>query len=171
MSDISKVIISLRSACFDDVNLLRYWDTQPHIIACDPNDDWQWEIELQRNPPWREQLIAEINGRPLGFIQIIDPAFEDSHYWGDVPHHLRAIDIWIGETADLNQGYGTQMMNLAIAKCFTDCTVTAILVDPLANNIRAHRFYKRFGFKLVERKWFGDDDCFIYRLKRENWQA
>jgi aminoglycoside 6'-N-acetyltransferase len=33
----------------------------------------------------------------IGFVQIIDPAREESHYWGDAPGGLRAIDIWIGE--------------------------------------------------------------------------
>lgn len=31
----------LRPAAVDDVPLLRYWDTQPHVIASDPNDDWE----------------------------------------------------------------------------------------------------------------------------------
>ena len=171
MSDISTEPISLRAAGINDVSLLQYWDTQPHIIACDPDSDWQWEIELQRNPPWREQLIAEINGRPLGFLQIIDPAQDDSHYWGEVAENLRAIDIWIGEQADLGKGYGTKMMYLALRMCFADPLVTAVLVDPLASNFRAHRFYEKFGFKFVERRWFGDDDCFVYLLERENWQA
>jgi hypothetical protein len=77
--------------------LLRHWDEQPHVIASDPNDDWQWETELGKSPGWREQLIAQLDGRPIGFVQIIDPACEESHYWGEVPHGLRAIDIWIGE--------------------------------------------------------------------------
>lgn len=123
---------------------------------------------MKRNPTWREQLIAEIDGKPIGFIQIIDPALEDSHYWGDAAPNLRAIDIWIGEATHLNQGYGTQMMNAAIARCFADPSVTAILIDPLANNTRAHRFYERFGFQFVERRQFGQDDCFVFRLERED---
>ncbi|WP_202951049.1 hypothetical protein [Fortiea contorta] len=46
-------------------------------------------MELDRTPDWREQLIAEIAGRAIGFIQIIDPAREESHYWGDVPENFR----------------------------------------------------------------------------------
>nr|WP_276609648.1 GNAT family N-acetyltransferase [Phragmitibacter flavus] len=137
-------------------------------MNADPHDDWGWETELKRNPTWREQLIAEIDGKPIGFIQIIDPALEDSHYWGDAAPNLRAIDIWIGEATHLNQGYGTQMMNAAIARCFADPSVTAILIDPLANNTRAHRFYERFGFQFVERRQFGQDDCFVFRLERED---
>lgn len=94
-------MISLRPASSADILLWRHWDKQPHVIASDPNDDSGWEIELGRTPEWREQMIAEIDGRPIGFIQIIDPALEDSHYWGNVRANLRAIDIWIGEETDL----------------------------------------------------------------------
>jgi aminoglycoside 6'-N-acetyltransferase len=92
--------IRLREATIKDLALLKHWDQQPHVIQSDPNDDWHWEVELSRNPDWRDQLVAELNGRPIGFLQIIDPANEDSHYWGDVPENLRAIDIWIGEKED-----------------------------------------------------------------------
>lgn len=158
--------ITLRPATFADLELLRHWDQQPHVIAADPNDDWGWETELVRNPDWREQLIAELDGRPIGFIQIIDPALEDSHYWGDVPDNLRAIDIWIGESEDLGRGYGTRMMGLALDRCFANPAVIAVLIDPLANNTRAHRFYERLGFRFVERRQFGDDNCFVFRLER-----
>lgn len=146
--------------------MLRHWDEQAHVLASDPNDEWNWEVELARTPPWREQLIGEVDGRAVGFIQIIDPAEEESHYWGDAPTHLRAIDIWIGEADDLNRGYGTAMMKLAIDRCFAPPGVTAILIDPLASNTTAHRFYERLGFRFVERRQFGEDDCFVYRLER-----
>jgi aminoglycoside 6'-N-acetyltransferase len=163
-------MIALRPAVAADVALLRHWDRQPHVVAADPNDDWAWEVELDRSPHWREQLIAEIDGRPLGFLQIIDPAREDSHYWGEVPPGLRAIDIWIGAAADLGKGYGTQMMRLALDRCFKDPAVSAVLIDPLAANTRAHRFYARLGFRFVERRRFGSDDCFVYRLERGDWR-
>lgn len=162
-------MITLRSATLEDLDLLRHWDEQPHVISADPNDDWGWEVELGRTPDWRQHLIAEIDGRAIGFIQIIDPAREDSHYWGDVASDLRAIDIWIGEESDLGKGYGTKMMQLAISRCFADPTVTAILVDPLASNTRVHRFYERLGFQLIEFRRFGEDDCLVYRLNRDDF--
>jgi aminoglycoside 6'-N-acetyltransferase len=161
--------IKLRDANINDLELLRHWDEQPHTINSDPNDDWGWETELNKNPEWREQLIAEIDGRPLGFIQIIDPLLEESHYWGDCPPNLRAIDIWIGEASDLGKGYGTIMMKLALEKCFAPSEVTAVIIDPLTSNTDAHRFYERLGFKFIEPRSFGEDDCFVYRLEREDW--
>lgn len=162
--------IILREATIDDLELLRYWDTQAHTIASDPNDDWNWEEELLRNPAWREQLVAELDGRPIGFIQIIDPAEEDSHYWGEIEANLRAIDIWIGEKSDLGRGYGTQMMHLALERCFKAPAVTAVLLDPLESNTKAHRFYERLGFRFVEKRTFGEDDCLVYKLERGDWE-
>lgn len=163
--------MALRNATPDDLALLQYWDEQPHTIESDPNDDWEWEKELGRNPEWREQLIAEVDGRPIGFIQIIDPEQEESHYWGNVPANLRAIDIWIGEKEDIGKGYGTTMMHIAIERCFRDTRVTAIIIDPLESNRKAQRFYQRLGFVFVENRTFGDDYCSVYRLDRSNWQA
>ena len=158
----------LRPATLEDLALLRHWDEQPHVVASDPNDDWGWEVELAKKPDWREQLVAEVDARPIGFVQIIDPAREESRYWGDVASDLCAIDLWIGDAADLGKGYGTEMMHLALARCFADPRVAAVLIDPLAANTRAQRFYERFGFRFVERRSFGADDCFVYRLDRAN---
>ncbi|MBQ4822184.1 GNAT family N-acetyltransferase [Aquimarina sp. MMG016] len=162
--------ISFRIANIKDLALLQYWDTQQHVIDSDPDDDWNWEYELKRFPEWREQLIAELNGRPIGFVQIIDPREEESHYWGTIPKNLRAIDIWIGEKDDLGKRYGTIMMNLAIERCFRNNDVTAILIDPLESNINAIRFYEKLGFRFVEKRSFGDSDCMVYKLKRKDWK-
>ncbi|HYD84411.1 MAG TPA: GNAT family N-acetyltransferase, partial [Opitutus sp.] len=120
MCDPAASRIRLRAASGADASLLRRWDEAPHILASDPNDDWQWETELGRRVDWREQLVAELDGRPLGYVEIIDAAREEDHYWGEVPPGTRAIDIWIGDAADLGKGYGTRMMTLALARCFAD---------------------------------------------------
>ncbi|MCR5875239.1 acetyltransferase [Phenylobacterium sp. J426] len=159
--------VVLRAAVAADLELLRRWDEQPHVVASDPNDDWGWEAELARDPDWREQLIAEVDGRPVGFVQIIDPAREDSRYWGeDCPPGLRAIDIWIGEPDALGRGYGAEMMRQAIGRCFAAPDVTAIVIDPLADNAGAIRFYERMGFTAVGPRRFGEDDCLVMRLER-----
>ena len=165
--------ITLRLATWDDLELLQHWDEQPQVKEAigEDDDDWHWEEELKRSPEWREFLVAELAGRPIGFIQIIDPLLEDSHYWGDVAPNLRALDIWIGETDALGQGYGTQMMLQAFERCFADPAVTAILIDPLKSNVRAHRFYERLGFEFVEERCFDTEMCRVYQLRREVWQS
>ena len=86
-----------------------------------------------------------------------------------MPANLRAINIWIGEPTELGKGYGTTMMRLALARCFADPLVTAVLIDPLDINTLAHRFYQRLGFTFLEHRRFGDDDCSVYRLNRATW--
>jgi aminoglycoside 6'-N-acetyltransferase len=162
----------LRFATLTDLSLLRHWHAQPHVIASSGNDDLSdWEAELACNPPWRELLIAEVDGRPIGMLQIIDPAAEETHYWGNVEANLRAIDIWIGEASNLGRGHGTKMMRLALERCFAEAKVKAVLVDPLFSNTRAHRFYERVGFVPVERRIFGSDDCLVYCIEREAWRG
>lgn len=160
-------MISLRAATAKDLDLLEYWDTKQHVIDCDPDGDWDWETELNRNPEWREQLVAELNGEPIGFLQIIDPFDEETHYWGDVEQNKRAIDIWIGEERNLNKGYGAIMMKLVIERCFSNPAIGGILIDPLKSNSKAHRFYKRMGFEFVEEREFDEIACYIFELKRK----
>lgn len=159
----------LRKATPEDAALLEYWDTQPHVIeAGGAWESFDWAVEIPRQLDWRELLIAEADGRPIGMLQIIDPDREETHYWGKVGAGFRAIDIWIGEPDFLGQGRGTGIMRLAIDRCFASPQVRAILIDPLARNERAIRFYQKLGFRTVERRFFGEDDCLVMRLDRSN---
>ena len=161
----------LRPAGLADLTVLRTWDQKPHVIAAGGDDDWfDWEAELPRRLDWRELLIGENNGRPIGVVQIIDPAREETHYWGGVDANLRAIDIWIGEESDLGRGFGTTMMQLALRRCFEDPLVTAVLIDPLTSNKGARRFYERIGFRPLERRQFGKDECIVYRFDRRDFK-
>lgn len=163
--------MKLRQATTADADLLRRWDEEPRVQAAsgdDPAEDW--DAVLGEDSPFSEILIAEHDGRPIGALRIIDPAQEETHYWGDVPDNLRAIDVWIGAAADRGRGFGTCMMTLAINRCFAAPRVSAILIDPLATNTAAHRFYERLGFRFVEQRRFGNDECCVYRLERQSWQ-
>ncbi|WP_424927786.1 GNAT family N-acetyltransferase [Amaricoccus tamworthensis] len=159
----------LRDATPADIPMLRHWDEQPHVMASGI-EDWDWEEMLGNNPDWRDLLIAEVEGRPVGFLQIIDPEREDTHYWGDCGPGLRAIDIWIGEVTDTGRGIGTQMMRAAFDRCFSNPDVSAVLIDPLMTNTAAHRFYRRLGFKSLGERRFGDDDCLVFELTRADWR-
>jgi aminoglycoside 6'-N-acetyltransferase len=162
--------ITLRRAILSDLPLLLDWEKQPHVIAAGVDDDWNWEEAITRRVDWDEQLVAQLNGQPIGFIQIIDPEKEITHYWGNIEPNLRAIDIWIGYADNLNKGYGTTMMQQALNRCFANPVVTAVLIDPLASNTNAIRFYQRMGFNFVERRMFGDDDCAVHQITRANWE-
>lgn len=163
-------MIQLRKATIEDLSLLEYWDQQQHVIDADPNDDWNWAYELTRDPDWREQLIATLNGDPIGVIQIIDPALEETNYWGKVDPGKRAIDIWIGEADHLGKGYGSQMMKLALGRCFATPDVMEVLIDPLKSNVKAIRFYQSIGFEFLEERVFGQDLCEVHVFRRTDWE-
>lgn len=164
-------MIRLRNATIEDIPTLKYWDNQQHVIDCDPDDDWNWHYEIPRNPAWREQLIAESEGRPIGCVQIINPAQEDSHYWGEMAEGFRAIDIWIGSENDLGKGYGTEIMQQSLTRCFLCPEVKTVLIDPIASNLRAIKFYERIGFKYLEDRRLGDSDCKVYCINRNTWES
>ena len=162
--------IKLRKALLQDADMLYAWQEQPFLREQLGDDDWQWHEELAKHPSWREQLIAELDGQPMGYVEIIDPALEESHYWGDCESNLRALDIWIGIPELLGRGLGTQMMQLALQRCFFDAETKGVLLDPLSANTKAHRFYEKLGFKFVEQRVFGDDVCYVYYLPRSTYQ-
>lgn len=162
-------MIVVRPATPADIPLLERWDEDPDVIASGADDEWNWDTEIPRQVPWREMLIAEHAGRPIGFVQLIDARDEETHYWGDeVEAGAWAIDIWIGTAADRGQGHGSEIMRQAIARCFDHHDAPAVLIDPLETNTRAHRFYERLGFRFVEHRWFDDDHCRVYRLERRD---
>lgn len=172
-------MIVVRPATLADADVLKSWDSDPAVIAAttdDPDADAAfdgivWEDELAAQSDIQRYYIAERDGRPIGALQIMDPHLEPTHYWGDVAPNLRAIDIWIGAPQDRGNGNGAEMMRQAIELCFADPKITAIIIDPLASNTRAHQFYQRLGFTPIGRRLFnGEDDCLVHELTRTAWR-
>jgi aminoglycoside 6'-N-acetyltransferase len=169
--------VTLRRATTEDARWLDVWDTDADVIACstdDPNAtvafaNTEWAEELAAQDEHSQYFIGELDGRPIGAMQICDPHLEASHYWGEIAPNLRAIDIWIGAREDRGKGHGAKMMQLALDKCFADPRVTGIVIDPLASNERAHKFYRSIGFKPIGRRNFGGDDCLVHELTRQDW--
>ncbi len=164
------VDVRLRPAKSADAAILRAWETAPHLAGLLGDDDWEWETALAEPRSAHRPFIAEVDGRPVGFLEILDPSLDPERYWGDLPPGFRAIDLWIGEAEFLGKGVGRAMMRLALEICFADPDVQTVLVDPLASNTHAHRFYKRCGFTLQERRRFGPDDCIVFRIDRASWE-
>ena len=171
--------VRLRPAVPADAALLHGWDREPHVIRAVTDDptaeeafiDADWEQEISDQSPVSYFLIGEENGRPVGAMQVIDPHLEPTHYWGEIEPNLRALDIWLGPADALGRGLGTAMMTQALGACFAAPEVTAIVIDPLASNTDAHRFYQRLGFRPVGRRLFGPDDCLVHRIERSEWEA
>lgn len=162
-------MVELRPMRVDDVDLLRRWDDDPDVAAAlgGRGADWyDWPAELVRDLPWRELLIAEEKGRPIGFVQLIDAREEESHYWADVKPGTWALDIWIGSPRDRGRGLGAQAVRTAVARIFENTSASAVVIDPQVGNRRAIAFYERLGFERVGEREFDGDRCLVMRLAR-----
>ena len=175
----SPPVVRLRPATAADAATLAVWDLEPHVIACSSDDPLaevafdgvDWTDELTNSAYELAYVIAEVEGRPVGVMAVCDPHTEPSHYWGEIEPGLRAIDIWIGPPEWLGRGVGTSMMTQMIDRCFAEPGVEAIVIDPLASNTAAIRFYQRLGFVAEGRRMFAEDDCLVHRLDRADWAA
>lgn len=163
--------VRVRPATVADITVLREWDEDPDVAASGGEDGgFDWDLEVPRNVAWREFLIAELDGEPIGFLQLIDALEEETHYWGSQEQPgTWAIDIWIGAARHRRGGHGTEMMRLALDRCFGLHGASTVLIDPLESNTRAHGFYERIGFRFVEHRWFDTDHCRVYEFPRANW--
>jgi len=169
--------VLLRPATAHDAPLLHRWDLDPDVISATTSlpdaaiafGGLDWHEELAAQSPVSYYLIAEVDGRAIGAMQICDPHLEPTHYWGEIRPNLRAVDIWIGEPDARGRGYGAEMMRLAHARCFSDPAVEAIVIDPLATNTRAIQFYERLGYRRLHTRMFDDDPCLVMQLTREQF--
>ena len=116
--------------------------------------------------PWRELLIAEEDGRPIGFQQLIHAVEEESHYRGAVEQGTWAIDIWIGSPSDRGRGLGTQAMQAAISRIFEQHGADSVVIDPQVGNRQAIAFYERLGFAPVGERELDGETCLVMRLAR-----
>lgn len=166
--------VTLRPARPDDAVFLERWDRDPDVIAAHGEEaqsaeiwrDEEWRAEIEAAPGWRRILIAEEEGRPVGVVVDIDPAREETHYWGSCGPGLRAFDTWIGGAKDRGRGLGAAMMAGALRIAFADPAVKAVIIDPLLSNRRAIRFYERCGFRAVEERWFDEVHCLVMAFDR-----
>jgi aminoglycoside 6'-N-acetyltransferase len=165
----NRAAVELRPMRLEDVNLLRAWDDDADVAAAlgGSGAEWyDWSIELSRTVPWRDLLIAEEDGRPIGFIQLIDAREEESHYWGDVAPGTWSLDIWIGSSDDRGRGLGAQIMHAALLRIFDVHGADVVVIDPRVDNRRAIGFYERLGFERVGIRELDGDQCLVMRLQR-----
>ena len=171
---LNRATATLRPAVRADIPVLKAWDEKPHVRLSDPSEGaqtsgWNWDAQIEAGWPGVWDFIAELDGAPIGYVQVIDPEVEPSQYWGPTPAGHRAIDLWIGPPQFLGQGHGGDMMRQALSFCFEAPEVHTVLIDPLVSNEDAIRFYQRLGFQFVETRTFETDRCAVHHLTRSTY--
>ncbi len=150
--------VVLRPVTRDDFELLATWLAAPHV--------WRWwhqefspeALERDFGPGLRgeepgENLIAEIDGRPVAHLQrslwsdYPDELAEISP-WVDVPEGAATIDYLVGEGVGL--GIGPQVLTALVADTWerhVDCP--AIIVPIAAGNRPSWRALEKVGFTRI----------------------
>lgn len=118
------------------------------------------------DPAMIHRLTQDIAGGPFtGFIKLRDPSpFAD--------HSDAAAPLCLGQLycdpARTGQGIGTALMEWALAEARTR-RCDAIQLSVYCDNVRAQRFYQRYGFSKIGDIgfWVGEqrDDEYLYELR------
>ena len=89
--------IAFRSVTKKDEALLKRWLALPHWQEWwgDPAAEVA-EIFNNLESDSVEPMIAELDGRPVAYVQTYDPHIEDGHPYADQPFGTLGIDISIG---------------------------------------------------------------------------
>lgn len=115
-------------------HVVRWWSEQPDDLAAETVDDATINV-------W----IAELNGRPMAFIQDYRVHDWPDHHLAFLPPDSRGMDIFIGEADLTGQGHGSAIVRRHVEAWFAK-GVPAFGIDPHPDNAAARRAYARAGF-------------------------
>lgn len=135
-----------RAVTKKDAALLKRWIASPHWQRWwgDPEAGLA-EILDNLDSDSVEPMIAELNGKPVAYLQTYDPHMEDGHPYQDQPFGTIGIDISVGEASDLNKGHGSAIL-MALAELLFDEGALRLIIDPDPANAAAIRAYAKAGF-------------------------
>jgi RimJ/RimL family protein N-acetyltransferase len=151
MTEYSSGKITLRPFADTDMALMERWLYASHVQAWYEHPE-EWLMELRERDgefSFITHIIAEINGRPIGFCQYYDcwhsKEYED---WGiDIPSEGRifSIDYLVGEPECLRRGFGKAMIALMLER-LRGIGADRVLVLPDAKNTASNRALEANGF-------------------------
>lgn len=153
--------------------LWQAWSEKPHVKDV-------WFIEGYEPPEYMAEKIKG-NGYDFPHIVYLDDkligyvVYCDLHAYRSIcpqPKGLftqeapgtYCVDLFIGEEDWLNQGYGTKIMRLVLAKLFNQLGAHKVLIDPAITNTRAIRCYEKCGFQPVRQAHDGVSACLVLEV-------
>ncbi|WP_312030479.1 GNAT family N-acetyltransferase [Actinomycetospora sp. TBRC 11914] len=149
--------VTFRPVTVDDFGLLARWLAEPHVARWWAHETTPEAVERDFGPTARgeepnEDLIASVDGRPLGLCQrSFWHAYPDevAEYapFVLVPPDAMTIDYLVGDPADVGQGLGTAIVRALAADTLAvhqDCG--QLLVPVAAGNVASQRVLLRAGF-------------------------
>ncbi len=151
--------ITFRKAVLADRNLIKSWFEKPHTQEFWDTSERMWrnvENYLKGKKVLFDYWIGCYDGTPYSLVMTSD-ASESSDEWGTNPLFERwvepkgktlTIDFMIGEEAFLGKGLSYEtLIKFGEAQ---DPSVTALVIDPAADNSKAIHVYEKAGFLIVD---------------------
>jgi aminoglycoside 6'-N-acetyltransferase len=165
---------SFRILAKEDFSLVSLWLHKPHVKKWwpDPQETLD-EIEKKYGGPIggddpTDVYIAEIDGKPIGFIQ--------SYMVSDYPEHAQSIqldnsvgvDLFIGEEDLIGKGYGTMLLKQFIEKVIRKeyGNASSVVADPEVANKASVRAFQKAGFQkgAIVSGEYGPEQLMIFEL-------
>lgn len=134
----------------EDFPLLARWLAEPHIARWwGAVDEELASIEGHMTSVEVRPMIAELDGRPIAYVQYYDPHLEQDHPYQDQPKGTLGIDISIGPPDLLGVGHGSAIVRQLVDALFA-AGAPRIVIDPDPDNVRAIRAYEKAGFRYLD---------------------
>lgn len=135
---------------------IRRWMLQTGEIAAVEHAAW---FRRCSSDPDRQLLIAEANGRPIGFVQFSGLSYGSEAEWG------------FYAAPDAPRGSGRLLGQLALAHAFGRLGLPCLLGRALAENEASIRFHQKLGFRLRPCPAGTSVPMQAFELRREDWEA
>lgn len=133
-----------RKAALDDLDLLKVWQSNPHVLEWWDSGEPYSEADLA--DPRVVRRIISIAERPFAFMQDYTVHGWDDHHFVSLPKGSRGIDQYIGDPEMIGIGHGSAFIEMRIRALFEE-GAPVIATDPHPHNKRAIAVYKKLGFK------------------------
>ncbi len=148
--------IRLMQDHLDDYTLLAHWLTDPSVLEYYEGRDKPFSLErvqqkyaprVQHRHPAIPCFMLDTN-KPIGYLQYY-PLSPAQCMAFDLPTtaHPFGMDLFIGESAYWNRGFGTTYVQLATHYLIRACAATHVTLDPRVDNLRAIHCYGKCGFE------------------------
>lgn len=142
-------ILQLRPLEDKDISLFRGWLCKEHVGRWYTEPE-EWLAEVNgRFDGYRfvTHLIADCDGKPIGFCQYYACVHAAEDWYGDVPMEgTYSIDYLIGEEAYLHKGLGKAIVLRLVEAIFRLKDAKRIIVQPEEENTNSRKTLLACGF-------------------------
>lgn len=135
---------SFRKVTLDDLNLLKAWQSSPHVRQWWDKTEPYDESDL--TDPRVARWIVSHAERPFAFMQDYTVHGWKNHHFDHLPKGTRGIDQYIGDFEMVGVGHGSAFIGARMQALF-DEGAPVIATDPHPDNKRAIAVYRKLGFE------------------------